>query len=68
MLCNRYKGTDLASIDGSGQTIRFFDLRRDSWEAHFRLRGSVIKPLTAVGEVTARMLRLNTAERVVERR
>jgi hypothetical protein len=67
VLCNRYKGTDIASRDQSGRTIRFFDPRRDSWDEHFELRGPVIQPLTAVGEVTARMLRLNAAERVIER-
>ena len=68
VLCNRlYKGTDIASIDRSGRTIRFFDPRRDSWDEHFKLHGPVIQPLTAVGEVTARMLRLNVAERVTER-
>ena len=67
VLCNRYKGTDIASRDQSGRTIRFFDPRRDSWDEHFELRGPVIQPLTAVGEVTAFMLRLNAAERVIER-
>jgi HNH endonuclease len=68
VLCNRYKGTDIASRDLSGRTIRFFDPRQDSWDEHFELHGPVIQPLTAVGEVTARMLRLNAAERVIERR
>jgi hypothetical protein len=44
-----------------------FDPRRDSWGEHIKLDGPVIQPLTPVGEVTARMLRLNVAERVVER-
>jgi hypothetical protein len=48
--------------------VRFFNPRRDSWDEHFKLQGPVIQPLTAVGEVTARMLRLNAAERVIERR
>ena len=67
-LCNRYKGTDIASIDHSGRPIRLFDPRRDSWDEHFKLDGPIIQPLTPVGEVTARMLRLNAAERVIERR
>ena len=29
ILCNRYKGTDIASIDHSGRAIRLFDPRRD---------------------------------------
>jgi hypothetical protein len=39
-----------------------------AWDEHFQLQGPVIQPRTAIGEVTARMLRLNAAERVVERR
>ena len=38
------------------------------WRDHFRLDGEIIQPLTPVGEVTARLLRLNTAERTIERR
>jgi hypothetical protein len=68
VLCNRFKGTDIASLDRSGGTVRFFDPRRDSWDEHFKLDGPVIQPLTPIGEVTARMLRLNLAERVIERR
>jgi hypothetical protein len=68
ILCNRYKGTDIASIDRSGRPIRLFDPRRDSWDEHFKLDGPIIQPLTASGEVTAHLLRLNAAERVIERR
>lgn len=68
VLCNRYKGTDVASIDRSGRPIRLFHPKRDSWDEHFKLDGAIIQPLTPVGEVTARMLRLNRAERVIERR
>lgn len=67
VLCNRYKGTDIASVDSSGRPVRFFDPRRDIWDEHFKLNGPVIQPLTPVGEVTARMLRLKAAERVIER-
>ena len=68
VLCNRYKGSDIAAIDGSGQMVRLFDPRRDQWHEHFQIDGATIEPLTAVGEGTARLLRLNAAERVVERR
>jgi len=68
ILCNRYKGTDIASIDRSGRPIRLFDPRREPWDEHFKLDGPIIQPLTPIGEVTARMLRLNAAERVIERR
>jgi hypothetical protein len=38
------------------------------WHEHFRIDGPVIQPLTAAAEITTRMLRLNAAERIVERR
>jgi hypothetical protein len=56
-----------AFIDRSGNPIRFFDPRRDIWEERFKLNGPVIQPITPVGEVTARVLRLNASERVIER-
>jgi hypothetical protein len=67
VLCNRYKGSDIASLDRLGNPIRFFDPRRDIWAEHFRLDGPVIQPITPVGEVTARVLRLNASERIIER-
>ena len=67
ILCNRYKGTDIASLDSFGRLVSLFNPRRDIWEEHFKITGSVIQPLTPVGEVTARILRLNAAERVIER-
>jgi hypothetical protein len=41
---------------------------QDSWNDRFRLNDAVIEPLTDIGEITARLLRFNAAERVVERR
>ena len=67
--CNRYKGSDVASINPkTGEAVRLFDPRRDRWRDHFRLDGDFIQALTDVGIVTVRLLRLNTAERVAERR
>jgi hypothetical protein len=67
-LCNRYKGSDLASLHpATGELVRLFHPRQDQWEDHFRLVGPTIEPLTPIGAVTARLLRLNTAARIVER-
>lgn len=63
----RYKGGYVASVDRAGHAVRFFDPRRDVWDEHFKLNGPVIQPMTPVGEVTARLLLLNTSERVIER-
>jgi hypothetical protein len=65
--CNRYKGTDIASISQTGQLTRFFNPRTDRWASHFRLNGSIILTLSVVGEVTAGILRFNDGDRVLER-
>jgi 5-methylcytosine-specific restriction endonuclease McrA len=67
MVCNRYKGTNIASLSASGELIPLFNPRRDRWENHFRLRGACIEPLNFTGEVTVRVLRLNMADRVARR-
>lgn len=66
--CNRAKGTDVGSLAPStGEFTRFFNPRIDQWREHFRLRGASIEPLTPIGEVTARILAFNLAERQLER-
>jgi hypothetical protein len=68
MVCNRYKGSDLASLDSqSGELSRLFHPRQDRWADHFRLHGAVIEPVSIVGSVTIFLLRLNAAERTAER-
>ena len=69
VLCNRYKGSDLTSIDPeSGEAVRLFEPRRDQWSDHFRLEADVVEPLSATGRATVRLLRLNALERIAERR
>jgi hypothetical protein len=51
-----------------GMLVSLFHPRRDVWGDHFELRGFVIEPLTPVGEVAARLLKLNLDGRVAERR
>ena len=67
MVCNRYKGANIASVATVGDLVRLFNPRESTWAKHFRLNGAVIEPLDAIGEVTAKLLRFNTAERVVRR-
>ena len=67
MICNRYKGSNIASVSPSGDLVPMFNPRQHQWNDHFRLNGAVIEPLDFIGEVTTRVLRLNTAERVVRR-
>ena len=65
---NRNKGSDIASLSGvAGELVRFLNPRIDLWSGHFRLQGSLIESLTSIGEATARVLKFNETERVLER-
>lgn len=69
MLCNRHKGTDIASIhQETGEVVPLFHPRHNRWSHHFRVTGSSIEPLSSIGSVTVRLLRLNAPERLAERR
>ena len=66
--CNRYKGSDIASIDPvTGTLTLLFNPRNQVWEKHFRLEGVRIVPLTAEGRVTEYILQLNHPDRLLER-
>jgi hypothetical protein len=68
-VCNKYKGSDLASIEFStGEIIRLYHPRRDRWRDHFQLEAGNILPLSSIGQVTVRLLQINRSERVQERR
>jgi hypothetical protein len=67
-ICNKYKGSDIASIDPEVyEVVRLFHPRRDSWNEHFALSNAEIIPLTAVGRVTKTLLQFNRVERITER-
>ena len=67
-LCNRHKGTDLASIDPeTGGLERLFNPRSERWHEHFELSGGKILARTSIGRVTVRLLQLNRLERIAER-
>lgn len=66
--CNRHKGSDLASLDPqTGEPVLLFHPRRDRWEDHFQLDGIRIEGLTPTGRATARLLQMNTTDRLLER-
>jgi len=63
--CNRFKGSDIASIDPiTSQLVALFNPRIQRWSDHFQLRGGLIVPLTSVGRVTEKLLQLNLGSRV----
>jgi 5-methylcytosine-specific restriction endonuclease McrA len=69
VVCNRHKGSDVASIDPrTGEMVPLFDPRKDRWRDHFRLDGALIEPISGAGRATARLLQLNAPERILERR
>lgn len=66
--CNRFKGSDIGSIDPeTGQLTLFFNPRLQQWSDHFRLEGGTIVPLTPEGRVTAKILQFNLLEPILER-
>ena len=63
--CNRFKGSDMASIDPESHKLtRLFNPRTQEWSEHLSIAGGIIKPLTAIGRVTESLLRLNLERRV----
>ena len=68
-VCNRYKGTDLSSIDPETERLEpLFHPRRQVWSDHFDLINTMIVPKTPTGRVTAQLFRFNHSTRVEERR
>ena len=69
VICNRYKGSDLCSLDPiTNQVVSLFHPRIEKWKEHFTLVGTgIIQPLTATGRVTERILRFNRLDLVADR-
>jgi hypothetical protein len=66
--CNRYKGTDLTSIDPvTGGIVPLFNPRKQKWSEHFKLVGVRIEGRTATGRATVELLQLNSDQRLLER-
>jgi len=66
--CNRYKGSDFATIDQLSQEIvPLFNPRRQVWNEHFFLKGARIEGRTQIGQGTARLLQFNLPNRMLER-
>ena len=63
--CNAYKGTNLSAIDPeTGNLVRLFNPRLDSWPEHFRFQDAMVIGLSDVGRATVRLLKMNSSARV----
>lgn len=66
--CNRFKGSDIASLDPETDALTpLFNPRTQVWAEHFRYQLGEIEPLTPEGRVTEFLLRFNNETRVQER-
>ena len=66
--CNRFKGSDLASVDPISHKVVFlFNPREQRWYRHFRLNGALIEGISSSGRATVALLHLNAPERVAYR-
>jgi len=66
--CNRFKGSDLASIDPtSRRVVTLFHPRMQRWQRHFHLNGALIEAMTASGRATVALLHFNDEERIAHR-
>jgi len=65
-LCNRAKGSDVASVDvPTSEIIRFFSPRIDIWDEHFELNhDATILGKTSIGRVTITLLKFNRPEQI----
>lgn len=67
-LCNRYKGSDIASIDPeTSMLIALYNPRDQPWDRHFRSTSGYILGLTPHGRATVRLLQFNRMDRLRER-
>lgn len=68
-ICNKYKGSDIASIDDeTGAIVPLFNPRKDVWNEHFRVENRVFIGLTPNARATIRLLQINNAARIEERK
>jgi hypothetical protein len=67
--CNKHKGPNLSGVDPvSGNIVRLFDPRRQSWKRHFRYVGPFLRGQTQIGRATITVLAINDPFLVAFRR
>lgn len=67
VFCNRYKGSDIATLDEEQKLTPLFNPRMQIWFEHFHFDGVRIEGNTRAGRATAKLLRFNEEMRLVER-
>ncbi|WP_414618901.1 HNH endonuclease [Calothrix sp. CCY 0018] len=68
-LCNKHKGSDLASIDPqTGNIAPLYNPRQDNWSDHFSVNQAEFAGITPIGRVTVKLLQLNRQDRLEERK
>lgn len=69
VFCNRYKGSDIASLTPeTNELVPLYNPRTMRWREHFHLNEVVIEPQTEIGEATVRILQMNADDQILERR
>jgi hypothetical protein len=67
--CNGAKGPNAAGYDPeTGDLVRLFNPRTDTWHDHFTWDGPLLRAMTPVGRATVDVLRINDPSRVEHRR
>ena len=67
-LCNKNKGSDIASIDPiTNEIVALFNPRHQLWKQHFKLEKGIILPLTHQARATVQLLKMNQQDRIQER-
>lgn len=67
-LCNKHKGSDIASIDNeTGKIVPLFNPREDVWSEHFEIENSYFIGLTPNARATIQLLQMNNLARINER-
>ncbi len=68
-ICNKYKGSDIASIDNeTGAIVPLFNPRKDVWREHFNIENGTFIGLTPNARATIRLLQINNSARIEERK
>jgi HNH endonuclease len=58
--CNKRKGPNIAGIDSvTGEIVRLYNPRRDTWTEHFGWDGAELVGMTPIGRATISVLGIN---------